>query len=355
MINIVCDNKIPFIKGVLENFANITYCNGADISNQTIKNADALIIRTRTICNEKLLKGSKVKFIGTATIGLEHIDTEYCKNNNIFFTNVPGCNSGGVEQYIASALSYYSLKLNVDLSKKTIGIIGVGNIGSKINNFSKAIGMKVLLNDPPRAEKECDTEFVDLEFLIKNSDIITLHVPLINNGKHKTYHMVDSNFLDKCKKNVLLINSCRGEVFDTNAIINTIENNNFSGKLIIDTWENEPNINLKLLKYTLIATPHIAGYSLEGKANGTAGVINTLSEFFNLHLKKWKPKLPFINNTINIDNNIEYEDTWKYAVLKAYDIEKDSIPLKENSKLFEQLRNNYNYRREIKYYKQSNT
>ena len=289
-IKIIADSKIPFLKGVFENVAEINYLNPSDITHETVKDADALIIRTRTNCNAALLDNTNVKFIATATIGFDHIDTEYCKQNNITWINAPGCNSYSVKQYIASALLTIACKKNINLSEKSIGVVGVGNVGSKVARVAEIFGMKVLLNDPPLERREGKNNFVSIEQIISESDFITFHVPLIKDGIDKTYHMADESFFNKLKKKVILFNTSRGPVVKNIALKNAI----IGGKIeaaLLDVWENEPNIDLELLDKVEIATPHIAGYSADGKANGTSVSVRSVSEFFNLGIdKNWYPK-----------------------------------------------------------------
>jgi len=190
-VKIAADSKIPFLKGVLEPFADIQYLNPADITHDAVKDKDALIIRTRTHCNSELLEGTNVKFIATATIGFDHIDQDYCREKNIKWINAPGCNSYSVQQYIASVLLTLGYNRNLNLSGLTIGIVGVGNVGSKVEKLAKVLGMNVLLNDPPRARNEGNEKFVTIDELISRSDIITFHVPLIKDGVDKTFHLAD--------------------------------------------------------------------------------------------------------------------------------------------------------------------
>ncbi len=199
-MKIIIDDKIPYIKGALEPYAEVIYMPGGKTTAEVVKDADALITRTRTKCNEKLLAGSSVKFIATATIGFDHIDTAYCQKANIIWTNAPGCNSSSVEQYIASALMVMAEKKGFNLSEKTIGVVGVGNVGKKVARIADIFGMKVLLNDPPRARAESPEGFVELDVILRESDIITLHVPLNYEGIDKTFHLADESFFLKCSK-----------------------------------------------------------------------------------------------------------------------------------------------------------
>ena len=208
-IKIAVDNKIPMLQGALEPYAEVYYYDPFDISKAVVKDKDALIIRTRTKCNSQLLEGSAVKFIATATIGYDHIDAAYCNANGIKWMNAVGCNSASVMQYVASALITLARKKNFNLKDKTLGIVGVGNVGSKVARTAKLLGMKTLLNDPPRARNEGENGFASLEELVSLSDIITFHVPLNKEGVNKTYHMADEAFFEKFSVGKILLNSSR--------------------------------------------------------------------------------------------------------------------------------------------------
>jgi erythronate-4-phosphate dehydrogenase len=351
-MKIIIDDKIPYIKGALDGLAEVIYLPGNKTTPEVVKDADALITRTRTICNEKLLLGSSVKFIATATIGFDHIDTEYCRKAGIAWTNAPGCNSKSVEQYIASALFTWALKRRIRLKDKIIGIVGVGNVGSKVARFCEILGMRVLLNDPPRERSEGSGKFVPIQTIREEADIITLHVPLNLTGEDATFHMIDETFLSSVKKNPLLINSCRGEVNETQAVIHAIETNTLNG-YIADCWEHEPDISLELLGLCEQGTPHIAGYSKDGKANGTMMSVQAVSRFFGLGMDNWQPlnvELPE-NTLIEIDGTRRDEESiLAEAVLGTYDIEADDLALRKFPGLFEKLRGDYPVRREFTSY-----
>jgi erythronate-4-phosphate dehydrogenase len=348
-MKIIIDDKIPYIRGAFEQVADVIYLPGNKTTSEVVKDADAIITRTRTICNENLLKGSSVKFIATATIGYDHIDTEYCRQAGIKWTNAPGCNAESVNQYISSALFSWSMRKREDLAGKTIGIVGVGQVGSRVAKTCEAIGMKVLLNDPPRARAEGVGKFVAIKTIQDEADIITFHVPLIVTGIDSTMHMVDKKFLLNVRKKPLIINSCRGEVFNSDDVFNTLKSGNISGA-IIDCWENEPEINLELLKAVDFGTPHIAGYSKDGKANGTKMSVQAVSKFFNLGLDDWQPEKVEApeNPVIEIDGNQRREySILAEAILSTYNIENDDEALRENPNNFEKLRGDYPVRREF--------
>jgi erythronate-4-phosphate dehydrogenase len=349
MIRIIADDKIPFLKGVMEPYADITYLPGRLIGHEQLKEIDAILIRTRTKCTENLLKDTRVSFIGTATIGFDHIDTRYCENHKIKWTNAPGCNSSSVKQYIAAALLKMAGDFQYSLKDKTIGIVGVGNVGSKIEKFAKILGMNVLLNDPPRARKEGDKLFVDLDTLLKESDIVTIHVPLNIVGEDKTYHLFNDKLFRKMKKGAWLINSSRGEVAETSSVKLALCSPKLGG-VVMDVWENEPDIDYELLDKAFLATPHIAGYSTDGKANGTAMIVNDLCKRFNLPLTDWYPEVipqPHTREVTIMAKNRDPEDIIREAVLHTYNINEDDIKLRFSPSDFEKHRDEYPVRREF--------
>jgi erythronate-4-phosphate dehydrogenase len=349
---IIADDKIPFLKGVLEPFMDIEYFPGTSITKDRVKDADALIVRTRTQCNANLLEGSKVRFIATATIGYDHIDTAYCTKKGITWTNAAGSNSGSVMQYIAAALLEYSSYKKIDLKDHVLGVIGVGNVGKKVIRFAEALGMGIVINDPPRARKEGPCGFVSIDGILREADIITLHVPLIRTGEDRTFHMIDDPFLERINKGSLLINTSRGEVVDPVALKRAFYNDRLS-TAILDVWENEPRIDQDLLDSVFIGTSHIAGYSVDGKAKATAMAVNALSRYFNLGIEEWEPyDLPGPQNTVIQYNGRDksLQETLFYLVKKTYDIRADDYALRSIPDGFENYRGNYPVRREFSAY-----
>ena len=342
-MKVIVDNKIPFIKEAIEKIADeVVYAPGKDFTPSLVKDADALIIRTRTHCNRGLLEGSKVKFIATATIGFDHIDTEYCREAGITWTNAPGCNSASVAQYLHSSLILLQESKGINLSEATIGIIGVGNVGSKVVKVAQELGMRVLLNDLPREDKEGKQNFSSLQTLAKECNVLTFHVPLYKEGKYRTYHLADAAFFQSLKQKPVIINTSRGEVIETDALLNALETKLISDA-IIDVWENEPAINLTLLKKVFLGTPHIAGYSADGKANATRMSLDALCRYFNVQADYQiippAPSQPQIT-----------AETLSDAYLQIYDPRQDSNALKTHPELFEKLRGDYPLRREKKAY-----
>ncbi len=336
-MKIVVDNKIPYISETLEKIADeVVYVHGKDIDKATVRDADALIIRTRTRCDKELLEGSKVKFIGTATIGFDHIDTKYCNEAGITWRNCPGCNAGAVEQYLHAILLLLQKEKGIDLSKSCLGIVGLGHVGSHILSMAGRLGMRVLLNDPPREDRG-ENGFVSLNTIAEKCDIITFHTPLIREGLYKTEHLADKKFFNNLKKSPVIINTSRGEVIDTKAILEAINDKKISDA-VIDVWENEPNINLELLEKVFIGTPHIAGYSADGKINATRMTLESLCSFFNINTK--------IEISLPPDLNAPYSADENTRILQQYNPHNDYNALLQNPEKFESMRGNYNLRRE---------
>ncbi|HOP03762.1 MAG TPA: 4-phosphoerythronate dehydrogenase [Tenuifilaceae bacterium] len=350
-MNLLADIDIPFINGVFEPFVNsVVYKKGSDIQNNDVKNVDLLVIRTRTRCNEELLKDSKVSVIATATIGTDHIDLDYCRATGIKIFSAPGCNSAAVQQYVLAAIVEHIYTSNQS-GKLTLGVVGVGNIGKLVCNIGNALGMKVLLNDPPRERVEGSSQFVSIETVAKESDIISFHVPFSKSGIDPTYNLADNLFFKNVKSNALIINTSRGGIVNEAELMQTNANKKIS--YILDVWENEPEINGNLLKNATIATPHIAGYSLEGKINATKMVVDSLFTYLGIN-EEWLPQIDSLEHNLYIDTTI-YTDN-KYIILEkilkeVYDIFADDWALRENPSNFEMLRNSYKYRRENSAYK----
>lgn len=337
-MKVIVDNKIPYIAGEIEKIADeVVYLPGDAFTKEEVKEADALVVRTRTHCNRDLLEGSQVKFIVTATIGFDHIDTEYCREAGIAWTNCPGCNAGSVEQYIHSVLLLLKREKGLKLEEATLGIVGVGHVGSRVKRMAESLGMKVLLNDPPRADKG-EKDFVDLAKIAEACDVITFHTPLYIEGQYRTYHLADEDFLFSLKRTPYIINSSRGEVVDTASLLAALS----AGKVrdaVVDTWEYEPEISRELLEVAFLATPHIAGYSADGKANATRMSLEALARFFQVEAEfnVMPPDAP----------NLHPSDDPEEVYLQAYNPTRDSEWLKTSPRKFEWFRGNYPLRREM--------
>lgn len=341
-IKIVIDKSIPFIQGVMEPYADVVYIEGRDIAPDNIKDADALMIRTRTVCNAALLENSSVKIIATATIGTDHIDFGWCDKKGIMVSNAAGCNSGGVMQYVFSALYGTAARKYINLSNKTIGIIGVGNVGKRVEQMARYLGFSVLKYDPPREAEEGPFEFCSLEKLLRDSDIVTLHVPL-NEG---TYRMAGARFFSEMKKGAIFMNTSRGDVVDEEALIKAVPK---LGPVIIDTWNNEPFINKKLMDLAYIATPHIAGYSYQGKQNGTAAAVRSIARFFGIKaLYEFFPKTDLPENeAVKLDLRGLNQGEIAAVLQYNYPVFTDDFMFRLEPEAFDRLRSEYNYRREV--------
>lgn len=338
-MRVIVDDKIPYINTAIAQVADeVVYAPGSKFTPELVKDADALIVRTRTLCNSDLLEGSKVQFVGTATIGFDHIDTAYLAQKGIAWSNCPGCNATSVAQYIKSVLLLLKREHGLSLTDTTIGIVGVGHVGKEIQTVAGQLGMRVMLNDPPRAEKEGWAGFSTLQQLMEQCDVITFHTPLVRGGKHSTYHLADRTFFGKLSRKPYIINSSRGEVVDNEALFEALENGTVR-QAVIDTWENEPHLSLGLLDKVYIGTPHIAGYSADGKANATNMVLEAMCRHFNLPVpaKVLPPDLPA---------GLQLSDDVEECALQLYNPHNDSIALKRNPEKFEELRGNYPLRRE---------
>jgi erythronate-4-phosphate dehydrogenase len=347
-MKIIADDKIPFLRGVMEPYAEVVYSPGARVDAEMAKDADVIITRTRTKCNESLLKDSQVKFIATATIGFDHIDTAYVESKGIKWTNAPGCNSSSVAQYITSVLLNLAVDHHISLRGKTLGVVGVGNVGSKVAKVGQALGMKVLLNDPPRAAQEGPEQFVDIDEIIEKSDFITMHVPLTKEGKYKTFHLADSEFFSRIKNGAFYINSSRGPVCDNAALKTALQSSIIAGA-VLDVWENEPALDTELLELVEYGTPHIAGYSADGKANGTSMSVNAISKYFGLPLTDWYPNnVPVPEEvSITLPEKANYEETLLAAVNISYNVKSDWEKLIGSPETFEKQRGDYPLRREF--------
>ena len=338
----VVDKTIPFIENLFEPYAEVVYLEGKDISSDDVRDADGLVIRTRTKCNADLLDGSSVRMISTASIGSDHIDHEYCKEHGIHFATASGCNAVGVMNYVFAALYGIAARKSIDLEGKTLGIVGVGNTGSRVAAMARHVGLRTLLCDPPRAAVEGPDSFCPLDTLLKQADIVTLHVPLSD----QTRKMAGDRFFRRMKPGVLFINTARGEVVDESALMRAIPK---LGAVIIDTWNNEPYVNLDLVEKVDIATPHIAGYSYQGKQNGTALAVRAIARFFGIEpLYEFYPETPLAELEA-IKLNLKGKPHGEIASVLSYNypIFTDDFMFRMNPAGFENLRLNYSYRREF--------
>lgn len=326
-MTILLDPHIPFISGPL---ASVGAEIITDFTPEAISCADIIVCRTRALLNESTLAGSRVRLIATATIGTDHIDLGYCREHGIEVVNAPGCNAPAVAQWVLAAVRCVRGGFN----GLTLGVVGVGNVGRIVERWGRSVGMNVLLCDPPRARREGGEGFSSLQRIAAEADVITFHTPLVKSGADATFHLADREFIDRCARRPLLLNAARGPVTDTQALLYGLENGLLSA-VGIDCWEGEPDINLTLLNRAAIATPHIAGYSIEGKIRATQMVLNAVSRHLGLSqpLMADAPQPGPVPETITAGQIL-------------YDIAADTTALKSSPQHFEQLRNTYPLRHE---------
>lgn len=327
-MKIVVESHIPYLRGRLEPYGTVSYVD--NITADDVRDASVLLVRTRTHCDEALLGGSKVRFIGSATIGTDHIDLEYCTRHGITVCNAPGCNAPAVAQWVLASIGQWMMRHWQSAEMPTLGIVGVGHVGSIVARWARQLGFSVLLNDPPRQARGDEESFVELAQLVGQSDIITFHTPLTKQGQWPTWHMCDSDFLRHAQRCRLLINAARGAVCDSAALLT------WQGHTAIDCWENEPHISRELLEKSLIATPHIAGYSLEGKMRGAAMMIDALNRHFGWDIEPLivaAPACGAVRPTLP-------------GIMGSYNPLADTATLKAMPDRFEHLRNTYSLRPE---------
>lgn len=330
-MKIVVDDKIPYIRETICQLADETvFLSGAAITADDVRDADVLVVRTRTRCNQQLLEGSKVQLVVTATIGYDHIDTQWLQEAGIRWTNCPGCNSGSVAQYVECALLLLEQQKGLSLHESTIGIVGCGHVGSKVKAVAERLGMQVLVCDPLLD----NPSFVSLDEIERRCDVITFHVPLTREGQYATWHMADEDFFHRLTRVPYIINTSRGEVVDNQALLQALQDGRVRDA-IIDVWEHEPHPDAALLDKVFIGTPHIAGYSADGKTNADNMVIDAICQHFGL-------PHPGIIAPPALPSDFKYTG----SPLDLYNPMIDSQKLKADASQFEQLRNNYPLRRE---------
>jgi erythronate-4-phosphate dehydrogenase len=355
-MKIIADANIPFVKDCFSSIGEVEVFPGREIKPDVVGDADCLLVRSVTKVDSDLLAGSKVRFVGTATIGFDHIDIEYLMRNNIGFASAPGSNANSAAEYVIAGLLEIGRKYKIRLDGKSIGIIGVGNVGSRVAKKCAALGMKVLLNDPPLQRESGDAKYLPLEELY-DCDFITLHTPLTFEGADKTFHLAGEKFFKSLKAGCVSFNTSRGGVVDTEALKASVR----SGQLettVLDVWENEPNIDTELLEMVDIGTPHIAGYSLDGKIAGMIMIYKAACGYFGLNAKfdveDFLPEPPVPQIKIKPAAGSE-QDVLRGAVEKIYRISEDDlklrrildVPAERKGKFFDDLRKNYPVRREF--------
>lgn len=343
-MKLTADDRIPFLKGVFEQIGwRVAYVPGTAIDRAALRDSDALMVRTRTRCDEALLDRTPVRFVATATIGFDHLDAAWLERAGIGWANAPGCNAGSVAQYVASALT----RLPFPAAGSTLGIVGVGHVGRKVAEIGRAFGMNVLLCDPPRRDAEPGFPHTELDELLAKSDVVTLHTPLERAGKYPTFHLIGDDALNRMKPGAWLFNTSRGPVADNAALLRLLRTRRAPRGAVLDVWEGEPAIDRELLALVDYGTPHIAGYSTDGKAGGTEMAVRAIAGHFGIaELASFtvsglpEPAVPELGTL-----------DFALAVRAAYDLAADSEALKNAPGDFEKLRNFYGVRREFRAYR----
>jgi erythronate-4-phosphate dehydrogenase len=355
-MKIVADANIPFVKECFSSMGEVELVSGRELLAEDVGDADVLLTRSVTKVNEELLSGSSIKFVATATIGTEHIDVDYLNKRGIGFASAPGSNANSVAEYVVAGLLEVAAKHKIKLSGKSIGIVGVGNVGGKVEDKCRQLGMKVYLNDPPLERQTKDKKYLPLEKLF-GCDVITLHTPLTFEGIDKTFHLADGKFFASLKDGCTFINTSRGGVVDTQAIKAAIKTRKVKAA-ILDVWEDEPNIDTELLEMADIGTSHIAGYSFDGKVAGMIMIYEAVCRHFGIEIKygieSFLPESAVPVLEIDTKGNNEQEILRK-AVAKIYDIKADDARLRDVLNMlvgrkcatFDQLRKEYPVRREF--------
>jgi len=358
-MKIFFDENMPYAEAFFSDFCaagELVPFSGRDLTAEQVRDADVLLVRSITQVNEALLKDNKnLSFVGTATIGMDHIDQNYLAKRNIAFHSAPGCNAISVAEYVISSLVVLAERYLLDLTQLTVGIVGGGNTGTRLSEKLTALGITHKICDPLLEQNKDDNRnFASLDEVL-NCDVISLHVPKIIDGEYPTYHLLNESRLNNLKENQILISACRGEVIDNKALL-ALKQQGHALKIVLDVWEGEPDVLLPLIKYTEIATPHIAGYSLEGKSRGTEVLYHALCE----HVEKRQhiniePKCQLVNllptaSISSIELNQEFNDTILNQLVKmVYDVRRDDAIFRQqlSSQGFDALRKNYPIRREF--------
>ena len=356
MMRIVADENIPYVREAFSALGDVTTMSGRAMDAGAVRDADVLLVRSITKVNGGLLDGSRVRFVATATIGEEHVDKAYLVDRGIGFASAPGSNANSVAEYLVSALLVLSERGLVDLRSARLGIVGVGNVGSRVLKKAAALGVTCVLNDPPLERETGDSVYRPLDEILE-CNVVTLHVPLTSDGPDATYHLVDKSFVERMRPGAILVNTSRGAVADGAALAAGLDSGHL-GTCVLDVWQGEPDVDIKLLKRVAIGTPHIAGYSFDGKVNGTRQIYEAACGFFDQPCE-WNP-FPLLPQPecpqVRVSGAFGTADEeLRKAVFSVYDVGRDDaamrrlldVPAEARPGLFDQLRKTYPRRREF--------
>ncbi len=357
-MKIICAETVLLGHEALSHAGETVMIPDREITRNDLLDADALIVRSKSKITRELLHGTPVKFVGTATAGTDHIDDAWLESNGLYWCGSPGCNANSVSEYLTAALLTLRSRHGFDLEGKTIGVIGCGNVGIRVIEKCEALGMNVLRNDPPLAARSTDPDFLPLETVLAESDIVTLHVPLVKDGPWPTDRMADYRFFEQLKPGAIFINAARGSACDYDALLDAKAGGAVS-RMVIDVWNPEPAFRTDVLNGAGLASPHIAGHSYEGKLNGTIACYHELCNFFEIP-KTWDiaaslptPEVP----VVEVDcAGRDDEEVLHEIIRQIYNIETDDHLIREaavpdeidRARTFDALRKNYRIRREFK-------
>jgi erythronate-4-phosphate dehydrogenase len=358
-MRIVADENIPGAATAFARFGEVQKRPGRALTREDLGEAEVLLVRSVTRVDAALLEGTPVRFVGSATIGTDHVDLDYLHEAGIAFANAPGCNAEAAAEYVLSAVLALSARLGQPLQECTAGIVGQGNVGSRVHRKLEALGVTCLVNDPPLADAGAAGTFLPLQAL-GDCDILTLHVPLTDEGPYRTHHLIDGRYLDALRPSALLINTARGPVIDNRALLERLVQGE-GPATVLDVWEQEPTVPAALLRQVALGTPHIAGYSADGKLRGTVMVYEALCRFLG-ETPDWDPWVelaPPPNPVRYLEADRSVEETVRSAVLHAYDIRQDDRRLRgalkdsdvDRAAAFDALRRLYPLRREFSAYR----
>ena len=361
MKTVACSN-MPFVREAFSTLGEVTTLDGRAICAEHVRGTDLLAIRSTTRVDASLLEGSRVRFVGTATIGTDHLDIPYLERRGIQWCFSPGCNANSVGEHVVSALLCLAVRHGFRLQGLTLGVVGVGNVGRRIVAKARALGLRVLQNDPPRrrAEPQNAAQFVSLDQVRREADIVTFHVPLNRQGPDATVHLANARFFAGLRPGCILINASRGAVVDTNALLAAMDAGTVR-HAVIDTWEGEPRYRADLLARAELATPHIAGHSFEGKVMGTVRVYREACRVARVE-PSWTheplmPPPPVPRLDITAGGRPLEAVLWD-AVRPVYDIREDDARMRAEpadadpaarAAHFDRLRKTYPMRREFRY------
>ncbi|MCP4641921.1 MAG: 4-phosphoerythronate dehydrogenase PdxB [bacterium] len=354
-MKIVVDENIPYGRDAFATLGDVVTMPGRAVDAAALADADMLMVRSITKVNAALLDGTPVRFVATATIGEDHIDKPYLADRGIGFSSAPGCNANSVGQYVTGALLALADAHGLDLTSMKLGIVGVGNVGKRVLAKASALGMECVLNDPPLARTTGDAKYRPIDDIF-DCDVVTLHVPLTREGEDATFHLADEAFIARMKPGAILINSSRGPVTDGTALEHALDNGHIKAA-VLDVWEDEPRVESSLLRKVFIGTPHIAGYSFDGKVNGTRQIYEAACASLGVE-PTWDPSplLPAPEcPEVRVDGNADVTQELRKAVLAVYDIRRDDTAMRtildareaDRATAFDRLRKEYPRRREF--------